>query len=137
MINKINKRRNIRQRLTHATINVACGSRVINNGEICDVSTGGLSINNVPVRILGNKLDKLQRLTAVIEFRGKHIRVGISPRWLNAIENSTFASIGFEVTENYDTWYNFIRTSTDLAPKRREDIWGLQGQKYVRDSVGG
>lgn len=92
--------------------------------DVSDISSGGLCIENIPKRLISKT-----KLTAIVEYESKHIRLNLVPKWVSP--SSTGVSIGFELADESSMWNNFIRSRTSLLVEK--DVWGIRGLKNNRE----
>ena len=128
----IELRRHPRQQLTKASIDLASSHYASTNCNVIDVSSGGLLSSNISSRVISqDMIAHNKKINAVISLGNVHLRLSVIPKWIQNI-GSPYLTVGFEVSDNIDKWFDFIRTSTNLYVKLQDDVWGLNGVKHLR-----
>jgi len=93
-----------------ATVSLADTFKVC-EGDIVDVSIGGMAIERVPSCMLK---DLPKKFTAVVSFREGVAKVKMSPKWFKKDATGFYSTAGFKITELFDVWHTFMRRTTGL-----------------------
>ena len=78
-------------------------------GDIVDVSIGGMAIERVPNKML-KTLPK--EITAVVLFGESNAKVMMVPKWYQADTTGVYSTVGFKITGLFDAWHTFMRHAT-------------------------
>lgn len=93
-------------------------------GDVVDVSMGGIAIERVPPSLLRN-LPKA--FTGVVSYRGKNVRISLVPRWYKKDAMGLYTTVGFKVNgSTASAWSCFVAGCTSLrqpAEEVDECVW--------------
>ena len=119
-----------------ATASISDAVRVC-EGDIVDVSFGGMAIERVRSNMLINLPTKF---TAVVSFKEGNAKVIMVPKWYKKEAGGAYSTVGFKIIGPFDAWETFIIRATGLADnsntgasfKRHSiDAWGTADTKYL------
>lgn len=84
--------------------------------DVVDVSMGGIAIERIPSVLLK---DMPKIFTGIVSYRGKNVRVSLTPRWYKKDRSGMYGTIGFQVNGSTTTnWVRFISDNTCLPVPR-------------------
>ena len=119
-----------------ATASISDAVRVC-EGDIVDVSFGGMAIE----RVLSSMLKNLPaKFTAVVSFREGNAKVIMAPKWYKKEAGGAYSTVGFKIIGQFDAWETFLRRATGLADNSSTDVpfkrhsidaWGTADTKYL------
>lgn len=78
-------------------------------GNIVDVSIGGMALDRVPSSMVQ---DLPGKFTAVVLFRECSAKVIMTPKWVSADSNGGYCTVGFQITGLFAGWQAFMKYAT-------------------------
>jgi hypothetical protein len=109
----MNKRQYPRIAMTGMVADISDG-RGFFTGTVHDISRYGVALENIPVKINSHA----DHLTVIVDGRGGHFKMKISPKWENVDGRQKL--IGGQIQQCSTAWMNFVM---HFEPEP-DDIWG-------------